>query len=342
MNVAASADGRWHHPAYGSDMISGFVRFPDGQTGTIASVEEFAAAQARDGALVWVDLDGPTEEQLYGLGTLANLHPESLEDCLSGEQRPRIDELADQIFIVFYGLFSPEGNEVAPRKLAAFCGPRFLITVHREALRTVRAVLERCRKNPVSMLGSGIDTVLYHIIDGMVDKYLIVMDTYEKQIEELEESSLDPDADQEVLVTAASLRRELLDVRSLAVSQREMLMPVAKGEYTYISESLELRFSHVCDHLTQVVEAVDALREQLHGVRDYYHTGLANRTNAAMKMLTLVATLMLPPTLIAGIYGMNLPLWPQQENPLSFWGILAAMLATSVGLIAYFRKKNWL
>ena len=244
--------------------------------------------------------------------------------------------------MVFYGLVGlDDPSEFDPRKLAAFCGKRFLITAHREPLRTVRAVLDRCGRSTANALGKGIDSILYDIIDGMVDKYVVVADRYEGELERLEEQSLDPGVDEQILANSGSVRRDLLHLRSLATSQREMLTPVARGEYDYVSDSLEQRFSHVRDHLSQVIDLVDTLRERLNGIRDNYHTALANRTNAIMKTLTIFATIMLPLTFIAGLYGMNLPLWPPPEDPLSFWGVIGSMIVVAAVLLVYFRRKKW-
>ena len=121
----------------------------------------------------------------------------SLEDCLHREQRPRIDGFDDYVFIVLYGLVGlDDPSEFNPRKLAAFCGTRFLMTVHREPLRAVRTVLDRCRRNASGLLAKGVDSVVYSIIDGMVDKYTLVADRFESQLEQPEEKSLDPTVDE--------------------------------------------------------------------------------------------------------------------------------------------------
>ncbi len=327
-------------------MISGFARLSDGTVERIESVDDLAAAWAKEDAVVWVDYLQPTEPDLRALKDVLGLDEASLEDCLYGEQRPRIDEFDTYIFLVLYGLVGLEDpDEFDPRKLAIFFGSRFLITVHQEPLRTIHTILERSNRGAGSTRGGlskGVDHLLHMIIDGMVDKYVFIADKYEAQLETLEDASLDPLADEQVLVDSAGLRRELLQLRSLAVSQRELLTPIVKSEYDYISESLEQQFKHVRDHLTQVIDLVDTLREQLHGIRDNYHTAVANRTNAIMKTLTIFATILLPLTFIAGVYGMNLPLWPPPDHPLSFWAVMGVMLVLGVSLLLYFRRKHWL
>ncbi len=324
-------------------MISGYARFHDGRGEPLASIQDLRRAWTEEESTFWADFEEPAEADLFALRDLIGLDEASVDDCLHGDQRPRIDEFKEYMFIVVYGLGGlDEPSEFNPRKLAAFCGTRFLITVHREPLRTVRTVLDRCSRNAASALAKGVDSILYAIIDGMVDKYVGFADRYEVQLEELEGKSLDLTVDERILADSAALRHDLLRLRSLATSQRELLTPVANGEYDYVSEALEQRFSHVQDHLSQVIDLVDTLRERLHGIRDNYHTALANRTNAIMKTLTIFATILLPLTFIAGLYGMNLPLWPPPDNPMSFWGVLLFMVVVAAVLLGYFRRKKWL
>lgn len=323
-------------------MFTGFARQPEGATEVLGSIEDLAKAWAVTGTTVWVDFEAPTEDDLWALDRIIDVDDSSLEDCLTGEQRPRIDEFEDYLFMVFYGLLAADADEFSPRKLSVFLGPRFLITVHHEPLRTLADVRERCRKNPSQTLSRGVDFVLFNLIDGMVDRYVQVAEGYEERIDDLEEASIAPEVDESVLEDSAAMRHQLLDLRRLAMSQRDLLTPLAKGEYEYISESLEQRFRHVCDHLTTVIEQTDSLREHLANVRENYHTALTNRTNEIVKRLTLLATVMLPLTLIAGIFGMNVPLWPVPDHPASFWAILLAMGLFAGGLLRYFRRIRWM
>lgn len=292
---------------------------------------------------IWIDLEAPTEAELHELREMVDLNADAIEDCVHGEQRPRVDEYDDYFFLLLYGLLGAEGQtNIAPRKLAAFLGPRFLITAHTQQLRTVTAMRDRCARNSSKALVDGVDGILYRIIDGMVDKYLLVADQYELRLQALEDRSLEETADDELIPDVNDLRRELLEMRRFAASQRELVTPLASGEFDHISESLETRFRHVADHLAQVLDVVDSMRERLNGVRDNYHTALADRTNSAMKTLTTVATIMLPMSLIAGIYGMNVPIWPAGDDPRNFWVVLGVMAVLGGGLALFFRRMRWL
>ncbi len=326
-------------------VFTAYARCPDGTTRALPDVDAAIAAAATDGVVVWADFQNPDPESLQKLGTALKLDPEALEDCLAGEQRPRVDEFDGHIFLVVYGMLArPSVDDFEPRKLAMFCGPRFLVTVHREPIMTMAEVCRRGERHAAVMLARGVDFFLYSIIDAVVDKYTAAARCYEDRIDELEEATLSPDVDDSVLEELFGLRRDLLEVRRVAASQKEMITCLARGEYDYVlSEALERRFNHVRDHLTEVVDLVDSMRDLLNGIRDHYHTAVADRTNSAMKALTVFAALILPLSVVTGIYGMNLEyIWPPPDHPLSFWGVLAAMFVISGALLVYFRRKKWI
>lgn len=323
-------------------MLTAFCRHADGRCETLHETEGIAAAWSEGGTALWVDLEAAGEEELQDIGKVFQLDAEALEDCIHGEQRPRTDEFDGYVFLVLYGMQSVEQSaEFDPRKLAAFVGERFLVTVHREPLLIVGGVRARCERRTSQMLGRGVDFVLFTVIDGMVDKYTTVLESYEDQLDGLEEASLSLTNHDSFLADLSALRRKLLELRRIAASQIELIAPLAKGECEWISESLERRFSHVRDHLAHVVERIDGFRELLNGVRDNHHTALANRMNAVMKTLTVFASILLPLSVVAGIYGMNLALWPGPENPLGFWVVLAAMAGIAAVLLVYFHRRKW-
>ena len=323
-------------------MFTGFIYSDEGSLRRVESIEAVGSAWLDPDVRVWIDLEAASEPELLAIRDVFHLDEESIHDCQQGEQWPRIDEFDDHIFLVLYGLFGlKEGGEVDPHKLAVFCGPRFLITVHRQPLLTVRQVKARCGRHPESVIGRGVDHVLCAIIDVMVDNYLRVAERYEVRLDALEDQSFRADVDAQILSELADLRRDLLQLRRLATSQRDLLRPLMLGEYDFISASLSQQFNHVRDHLSQVIDTVNGLREMLGGVYQNYHSALSGRTNETMKALTIYAGILLPLTLIAGIYGMNIPL-PVADKPWSFAVVLAIMAGTTVILYVHFRRKKWL
>jgi magnesium transporter len=323
-------------------MLTAFVYTAAGVLEKAESIEAVEAAWREPDVRVWIDLESADEQELFALRDAFNLDAESLEDCLQGEQWPRIDEFEEHIFLVLYGLFGlKEKADVAPHKLAVFCGARLLVTVHRQPLLTVRQVKARCGRHPEHVIGRGVDFVLCSIIDLMVDNYLRVADRYQERLDGLEDESFRTDVSATLLSELADLRRDLLELRRLATAQRDLLRPMISGEYDFVSSSLSQQFNHVQDHLSQVIDTVNSLRELLGGVYQNYHSALTNRTNETMKVLTIYAGILLPLTLIAGIYGMNLPL-PGADKPWSFWLVMGIMGGITVVLYAHFRRRRWI
>ena len=325
-------------------MFTAFAHLPERKPQIVDSVDalsELLTAQRE--TTVWVDLEQPDESHVSALRSLFALDEEPLDDCLHGEQRPRIDEYDGYLFLIVYGMIGVDDSaQSRPRKLAVFCGPRFLVTVHEEPIRTIARYRDRFPRHGSQLMRQGVNYLLYTIIDGIVDNYILTADQFEERIEQLEDASLAPDLDETLLAEAADIRRQLLELRRLAVALQELLLPLAKGEFDSVRQELGQGFQHVRDHLTQVIDNIDAQREFLHGVRDNYHAALAQRTNAVMKLLTVFAGVMMPLTVIAGVYGMNVPVWPPGESPLSFWGVLGVMGLLAGGLLAYFKSKKWL
>lgn len=292
---------------------------------------------------LWIDLEEPTEEQMILLGAELGLHVDAIEDCLFGEQRPRIDEYDDYLFLVFYGVLDPGSEDYfSPRKLAVFLGERFVLTVHRQPVRTLTDLRKRTPRQIGQMLKKGVDHLLYTVVDGVVENYLVLAEHFEDHVEELEDKALDPSQGTAVLGEVSAMRRSILEVRRIVFAQRELLLPLAKGDYGYFSEALEDRFRHVVDHTVQALEMLDNLREMLRGVQDSYHSAVATQTNKVMKMLTIYASILLPMGVIVGLYGMNVPVWPSPDTPNVFWAILGFMAVLAGLMFGIFRYLKWL
>lgn len=322
--------------------LTGFARFPNGRSRLFNTVAEaIAAVEAQ--ATIWVDFPDPNVTELAELAQVLRFDPETIEDARSGEQRPRLDEFDDYLFLLLYGMVGPDpDDEVTRRKVVAWFGANYLVTAHAEPLRSINQLLTRCQKQPERMLARGSDYLLFVMIDSMVDRYIELVNVEDEKLDTLEDVVLGGDLPPYVLGEALASRRRLLELRRLAISQRELLSPLTNAELEYTETQLALHFRHVADHLKHVIEMVDGLRDRLDALRGHHESLLAAQSNEVMKTLTIFASIMLPLGLIAGVYGMNVPLWPPQESPVSFVLILAVMATVAGGLLLYFRRKKWL
>jgi magnesium transporter len=314
--------------------------YPDGSTGSISDGQAVAQAWAEKKAVVWIDVEAASRVELDALGAAFHLMAENIEDCLEGEQRPRIDEFDDSLFLIAYAMIGPDDPaRYDPRKVCFFLGERYLITVHEKTVRALQPIKRHCEMHIRQTLERGVDYLLYTIVDAMADNFLLCAEYYEEQLDALEERSLSSEIDPQVLDELAVLRWELIAFRRKMMSMREAIVPFARGIYSHFSPGIEARFRHVVDHITVGLELSEGLREIMQGIRDNYHAHLAERTNALMRTLTLFASIMMPLTLIAGFYGMNVVLWPNTDLPSTTWLIFGGMIALAVGMYVYFRYR---
>jgi len=306
------------------------------------SPAELAALVKRDDVVFWLDLVAPERSELEAVAAILSLDSETIDDCLSGEQRPRVDDFDDYAFMVTYGMLGPTDHyEYSPRKLSIYCGKRYVITVHAENIRSIDMVRRRVEKQG-GVLRGGPGDLLFTIFDQIVDNYILFVDHCELEVDRLEERSLKDDADHQILVESAELRTTLAEIRHLSQAADQALAAILADDFPFITADVGFDFHHVRDHLKGVAEAADRLRDRLNGVRDNLSFIIATRTNEIMRVLTVFASIMLPLSLVAGIYGMNLNLWPATENENGFWIVLAAMIALGGGLLLFFRRKKWL
>lgn len=304
-----------------------------------------AARRAVDeaGTTVWVDLDGETCALVERAGELFGLNPGAIADADDDDQRPRIDDYGDYLFMVFYASLAPEDPpEFSPRQLAVFLGKNWMITVHNKPIRAVRTAAERARRLPERAMGKGVDYHLFHIVDYLVDNFVICAESYEEVLDTLDEASMRADVSSGVLTELTRVQRELIHMRRMASAQRELAAQIAGGEYEFISAEVDRRFEHIYQHLTHAFELIEGMRETIHSIRDNYYAVLAERTNKMMRTLTMFSSFILPLSLITGYYGMNIDLWPGHAWPGGFLFVSAVMLFTGACMWIYFRKRHWL
>jgi magnesium transporter len=323
-------------------VICAYIRHADGRFDTTDSMVDTARA-LREGAQVWMDLEAPDEWTLMLLGEAFNFHPLAIEDCIHGEQRSRIDPYDGHIFMVLYApLLNEEHTFIGSRELAIFCSAQYLVTIHHLAMNSINNVRSRCCRDPENVLGRGMDHLLHAVVDGIIDGYQPLLDRMETEVAGLEEAAL-ADPASALLEKISALKGELLQVRRYITPLREAIGQLARGEYPFIGKNIRPYFRDVLDHLVRTTEMLDVYRDQVMGARDVYMSSLSHHTNEAMKTLTLFATIMMPLTLITGIYGMNFErLWPPVNHPYGFWMVIASMIVLSVGLLYFFRRKKLL
>ena len=291
---------------------------------------------------LWVDLSQPTPEEARILSDPFQFHELSIEDALSEIHHPKIESYGSYLYIILHGInFSASEHCFSTQDVDFFLGEQFLVTVHPGASRTLAEMSTVCARNDRA-LGEGPGALLHRIVDAMVDHYRPEVDALSDRLDALETEVFDrPDA---------RLARQILEVKSDVSSLRRVVLPqrdvigrLARREFPIIGEQLAYRFRDVHDHLVRIVDESVFFQDRVTSLLDAHLSQVSNQLNNVMKVLTIIATLFMPLTVLTGMYGMNvkLPHLPGGD-PAQFWWILGIMIALSVGMLGYFRVRRWL
>ncbi len=318
--------------------------YDDGQL-TEMPVENLEDCLAlRDTSTVtWIDVDGVHQTDLLArLGEHYGLHPLTLEDIVSTSQRPKIETFPDYIFIVCRMLrVDPGTDQVESEQISLILGRNFVMSFQERAGDVFDPVRERIRHGKGRIRKAGADYLTYALIDAIVDNYFLIVERYAEQVEELEAQLL---ADPSPAVQRAihQVKREMLLVRRAVWPLREVIGAILRDESDLIKKGTRLFLRDVHDHAIQVAEVVETFRDVLTGLQDLYLSNLSHRMNEVMKVLTVISTIFVPLTFVAGVWGMNFRQMPELGWRWGYLGAWAVFLAIGAVMLAYFRRKRWL
>jgi len=316
------------------------ARRPDGSVEELPATrfDEIDRLTDRDGTLVWVSAIAPGEDEITTIGREFRLHPLAMEDMRKQHQRPKLDTYERQHMIVAYEAVpeAPDGLS----EIHIFVGAGWLLSV----TWSTTPLLDAVRKSFAEHRNNGPDTtgaLLYALLDAAVDSYFPVLDTISERIDGLEDRVLEGDADRESLAEILHLKRRLLELRRVLAPMRDVANALLRRDLEIVDASSAPYYQDLYDHLVRVLDQVDIYRDLLAAVLDARLTMASNSLNAIMKRLTAFTVVLMVPTLIAGIYGMNFDLMPELRWAFGY-PLALAVMATAVGVaIAYFWRKGW-
>ncbi|WP_287588788.1 magnesium/cobalt transporter CorA [Candidatus Borrarchaeum sp.] len=291
--------------------------------------------------VTWINIDGIHEvEIIEKLGNHFEIHPLILEDILNTEQRPKIDDFESYIFVVLKMLYYEE-NEIKIEQISLILGSNFVISFQEQPTDVFDPIRERIRNLVGRIRKQGSDYLAYTLLDTIVDNYFIILEKVGETIEFLEEELVE-NPTSETLHQLHKLKREMIALRKSVWPLREVISRLERLENPLIRESTDIYLRDVYDHTIQVIDAVETYRDMLSGMFDIYLSSISNKMNEVMKVLTIIATIFIPLTLIAGIYGMNFKLMPELEWQFGYPFTLLMMFALGLVMTIYFRMKKWL
>ena len=306
----------------------------------ISNEEIKSVIQSEKGAL-WLDIVAPGKEEMDVLEKVFELHPVSLEDCITTNTRPKIEQFEKYMFIVMHAAATtPRAQRVRTIELNICLGKNYIITIHQETIQGVETVIERTQKNP-SVMAKGPDNLLHLVIDSLVDNYMPVLDAMDYKISNIETQVLE-NPTQKTLNNIFAVKKDIMYLRRFIGPQRDTVNFLSRENFQFINPKRRAYFRDVYDNMIFINDTIDTYRDVTTSAFDAYLTTISNRTNDIMKVLTIIATIMMPLTLITGIYGMNFTEMPLLRWEWGFLSISVVMLLLGIGMLAYFKKKDWI
>ncbi|UCE06057.1 MAG: magnesium/cobalt transporter CorA [bacterium] len=291
----------------------------------------------------WINIDGLHQIEIIDkLGKQLNIHSLLLEDIVNTDQRPKIELFEDYLFIVMKMLYYNKKNKnIESEQIGFILNSNLVISFQEKETDVFDNIKERMKNSKSRIRQKGTDFLVYVLMDAIVDNYFIVLEKLEQEIELLdEELMINPKT--EIFNSIHKLKREMIMMHRSIWPLREVISRLEKGEFSLIHESTIIYLRDVYDHIIQIIETNDIFREIVTDMLDTYLSSVSNRMNEIMKVLTMIATLFMPLTFIAGIYGMNFKYMPELEWRWGYFSIIFIMLVITTGMITYFRKKKWL
>ena len=289
----------------------------------------------------WIDVDSIHDVAvLEQIGKCFGLHPLVLEDILNAGQRPKIEYYDNYVYIVAKMLFyDTQSGEFASEQESIILGDNFVISFGERENDIFKPVVERLRRNLGSIRKLGADYLLYSLLDLAVDNYFVVLEDLGEKIENIEDDLVaKPNAD--TLQCIHKLKRQMLFVHKSVWPLREVIGSMERGESSFIKEYITIYLRDLHDHVMQVMDTADTLRDILSSLLDIYLSSASNRLNEVMKVLTIISTVFMPLTFIVGLYGMNLII-PETQIPWMYPVVWVVMLVVAALMLYYFKRKKW-
>ena len=293
--------------------------------------------------VLWVNVDGLHDVGLLeALGQAMGFHPLAMEDVAHVGQRPKLEEYDDHLLLLLHMLrLDQEKRQITDEQVSVLVGRGYLFSFQEAVGDVFEPVRERLRAGKGRIRSRGADYLAYALLDALVDSYFHIIERLGEWTEELEEEVLEGHSG-DTMHRVHALKRELLVVRRSIWPLREITSAFLRSESPLVDAATKVYLRDVNDHSYHLIDTVEILREMSSGIRDLYLSRVGNRTNEVMKVLTIMASIFIPLTFVAGVYGMNFEHMPELEVPWAYPAVLLGMLAAALGMLWIFRRKGWI
>lgn len=292
--------------------------------------------------VAWIDVDGVHDTSIVqAVGDAVGIHPLTLEDIANTRQRPKIEDYGDYLYVAIR-MLSPDGDDgFRSEQVSLVLGKGYVASFQEESGDAFMRVRGRLQAGAARLRAEGADYLFYVLLDAIVDGYFAVIEDFGERIETVEDEVV-ADPDRETLQAIYALRRSLVALRRSVWPLRDVVAELERGESTLIGEPTLVYLRDVYDHTIEVAETVETYRDMMSGTLDVYLSSQSSRMNEIMKVLTVIATIFIPLTFIAGVYGMNFAYMPEISHPWGYPLALASMAAVAGVMLLYFWKKGWI
>jgi magnesium transporter len=321
--------------------VISIYRSQNGSTERADAIDR-AWLQPGSGVWVWVDLSDPTPDESRILSDIFRFHDLAVEDALGETHHPKVESYGEYLYVILHGIdFRASEHLFKTQDVDFFLGEQFLVTVHPGHSRTIADMRAVCVRNHRA-LGEGPTGLMHRIVDAMVDHYRPEIDELSNRLDQLETEIFErpnPRLAKDIL----DFKSDVSSLRRVVLPQRDVVGRLARREFAIISEPLAYRFRDVHDHLVRLVDEAMFFQDRVTSLLDAHLSMVSNQLNGVMKVLTIIATIFMPLTVLTGMYGMNvkLPHLPGGD-PAQFWWIVILMLLLGGGMLAFFRKQRWI
>ncbi len=307
----------------------------------ISSMKDFHP-EKDEKVITWINIDGLEDIKLFeDIGERFSLHPLILEDILNTGQRPKMEDYGDYIYLVLKNFYGTKGEDLVSDQVSIILGKDFVLSFQERASDLEESIREKIKKNKGRIRKEGPDYLVHALVDNVVDNYFIILENLEEKIENLEDDLVKKPT-QSTLHDIHMFKRELIMLGKTLWPLREAISLMERADSPLINKTTVVYFKDIYDHTIAIIDTVETFKDMLSGMLDIYLSTVSNRLNEVMKVLTIIATIFMPLTFMAGIYGMNFKYMPELEWQWGYFGVLGVMLVVALFMIRYFKNKKWL
>jgi magnesium transporter len=295
-----------------------------------------------EGRVTWVDVQGLGDEAvLRKIAEVYKVHPLALEDLVNVPQRPKVEQYEHHLLLIVRMMRLAGDSALDQEQLSILVGQRYILTIQERYGDVFDPVRARIRQGGPVFRSSGPDYLAYALIDAVIDGYFPVLETFGERLAKLEDEILD-EAQPKAVAYIHHAKHELLAMRRAVWPLREVIGSLMRDELPFVSEKINVHLRDCYDHCVQIIDVIESYRELAGGLMDAHLSSVANRQNEVMKTLTIMASIFIPLSFLAGLYGMNFDNMPELHFAWAYPALLLVMLAVGAGMVVYFARKGWL